>query len=188
MIVNAWRITKRKHARNAFTGEGAREFGGRWNNPGTAIVYTAQSQSLAALEMLVHLDSSELLAKYVLIGVEFDQALIRPVDLTALPRHWRSDPPPLEVRAVGDEWIHCWKFTGTAGAECPGPGRKQFPAEPGAWGFSQAPLRQTPGFSVRSPIGRPQVRAQTVGVLPLELRGGHCCPPSLTLFLTSQRL
>ena len=77
MIVNAWRITKRKHARDAFTGEGAREFGGRWNNPGTAIVYTAQSQSLAALEMLVHLDSSELLAKYVLIGVEFDQALIK---------------------------------------------------------------------------------------------------------------
>jgi len=42
VIVNAWRITKRKHARDAFTGEGAREFGGRWNNPGTATVYTAQ--------------------------------------------------------------------------------------------------------------------------------------------------
>jgi RES domain-containing protein len=105
VIVSAWRITKRKHARDAFTGEGACEFGGRWNNPGTAIVYTAQSQSLAALEMLVHLDSSELLAKYVLIGVEFDQALVRPVDLTALPRHRRADPPPPEVRAVGDEWI-----------------------------------------------------------------------------------
>ena len=79
MSVTAWRITKRKHTRHAFTGEGAREFGGRWNNPGTAIVYTAQSQSLAALEMLVHLDSSDLLEKYVLIGVEFDQSLVRPV-------------------------------------------------------------------------------------------------------------
>ena len=39
MIVNAWRITKRKHARDAFTGEGAREFGGRWNNPGTAMAF-----------------------------------------------------------------------------------------------------------------------------------------------------
>ncbi len=74
MIVTAWRITKRKHARNAFTGEGAREFGGRWNNPGTAIVYTAQSQSLAALEMLVHLDSSELLAE-----VRADRSGVRPV-------------------------------------------------------------------------------------------------------------
>jgi RES domain-containing protein len=99
-MVTAWRITKRKHARNAFTGEGAREFGGRWNNPGTAIVYTAQSQSLAALEMLVHLDSSELLEKYVLIGVEFDPSLIRLVELSALPRQWTPDPPPPEVRSV----------------------------------------------------------------------------------------
>jgi RES domain-containing protein len=104
-MVTAWRITKRKHAREAFTGAGAREFGGRWNNPGTAMVYTAQSQSLAALEMLVHVDSSELLGKYVLIGVEFDPALVRPVELSVLPRHWRSDPPPPEVRAIGDNWI-----------------------------------------------------------------------------------
>ena len=105
MIVTAWRITKRKHARNAFTGEGAREFGGRWNNPGTAIVYTAQSQSLAALEMLVHLDSPDLLQEYVLIGVEFEPSLIRRVGPSTLPRHWSSNPPPPEVRSVGDEWI-----------------------------------------------------------------------------------
>jgi RES domain-containing protein len=105
VIVTAWRITKRKHTRDAFTGEGAREFGGRWNNPGSAIVYTAQSQALAALEMLVHLDSSELLQKYVLIEVEFEQALVRPVDLSVLPRHWRSDPAPPEVQSIGDAWI-----------------------------------------------------------------------------------
>ena len=104
-MVTAWRITKRKHARNAFTGEGAREFGGRWNNPGTAVVYTAQSQSLAALEMLVHLDSSELLQKYVLIGVEFDESLIKPIKLSALPRNWSSDPPPLEIQSIGDDWV-----------------------------------------------------------------------------------
>jgi RES domain-containing protein len=104
-MVTAWRITKRKHARNAFTGEGSREFGGRWNNPGTAIVYTAQSQSLAALEIIVHLDSWELLGKYVLIGVEFDQSLIRPVEPSAMPRRWRSDPPPPEVRSIGDDWV-----------------------------------------------------------------------------------
>jgi len=101
----SWRITKRKHARNAFTGEGAREFGGRWNNPGTAIVYTAQSQSLAALEMLVHLESSELLEKYVLLGVDFDQSLIRSIESSALARNWRSDPPPAQVRSIGDDWI-----------------------------------------------------------------------------------
>jgi RES domain-containing protein len=64
VIVSAWRITKRKHAKTAFTGEGARLYGGQWNSPGTRVVYAAQSQSLAVLEMLVHLDSAEILKHY----------------------------------------------------------------------------------------------------------------------------
>jgi len=36
------------------------------------MVYTAQSQSLAILEMLVHLDSPEVLKKYLLFGVQVD--------------------------------------------------------------------------------------------------------------------
>jgi RES domain-containing protein len=105
VTVTAWRITKRKHARHAFSGEGAREFGGRWNNPGTAVVYTAQSQSLAALEMLVHLDSADLLEKYVLLAADFDQSLVKIVDASNLPRNWRADPPPAQVRSIGDEWV-----------------------------------------------------------------------------------
>jgi RES domain-containing protein len=105
MKVTAWRIAKRKHAKTAFTGEGARLFGGRWNNPGTSIVYTAQSQSLAVLEMLVHFDSPELLEKYVLFEVEIDDSLIAHVDPSRLPRTWRVDPSPTTVRAIGDDWI-----------------------------------------------------------------------------------
>ena len=105
MKVTAWRIAKRKHAKAAFSGEGARSFGGRWNNPGTAIVYTAQSQSLAVLEMLVHLDSSELLEKYVLFEVGIDESLITHLDPSRLPRTWRADPSPARVRAIGDQWV-----------------------------------------------------------------------------------
>ena len=105
MTVTAWRITKRKHARHAFSGEGAREFGWRWNNPGTAVVYTAQSQSLAALEMLVHLDSADLLEKYVLLAADFDHSRVKVVDASNLPRNWRADPPPAQVRSIGDEWV-----------------------------------------------------------------------------------
>jgi RES domain-containing protein len=104
MRVTAWRIAKRKHARTAFTGEGARLFGGRWNNPGTSIVYTAQSQSLAVLEMLVHLDSPALLEKYVLFEVGIDDSLIAHVDPSQLPRDWRVDPSPPRARAIGDDW------------------------------------------------------------------------------------
>ena len=105
MKVTAWRIAKRRHARTAFTGEGARLYGGRWNNPGTSIVYTAQSQSLAVLEMLVHFDSAELLEKYVLFEVGIDDSLIAHVDSSRLTRTWRVAPPPTRVRAIGDDWI-----------------------------------------------------------------------------------
>ena len=47
-----WRITTRRFVESAFSGEGARLFGGRWNRPGQPLVYTAESRSLALLEMM----------------------------------------------------------------------------------------------------------------------------------------
>ena len=76
MSVIAWRIIQRKFAKRAFRGEGARLFGGRWNSPGHAVVYTAQSLALAALEILVHVDSDKLLQDYVAIPVTVDPQLI----------------------------------------------------------------------------------------------------------------
>jgi RES domain-containing protein len=101
----AWRIVKRKHARRAFDGEGARLYGGRWNSPGTRVVYTSQSLALAALEMLVHLDHARLLSSYVVFGVTFDDALVEKLDRSRLPAGWRKVPAPRALRAFGDAWI-----------------------------------------------------------------------------------
>jgi RES domain-containing protein len=103
--LTVWRIVNHKHEKTAFTGEGARLYGGRWNSPGTPMVYAAQSQSLAILEMLVHLDSPELLKKYVLFGVEIDADLITALDWSLLPKDWQANPVPANVQAVGDAWI-----------------------------------------------------------------------------------
>ena len=105
MSVHAWRIVKRKYAKTAYSGEGARVFGGRWNSPGFPVVYTAGSHSLAALEMLVHLDSCELLNQYVVAEVNIDPTLITEFDPSLLPRNWRTDPPPAKAKAIGDEWL-----------------------------------------------------------------------------------
>lgn len=105
MSVAAWRIVKRKLAREAFSGEGARLYGGRWNSPGVSVVYTAQSQSLAALELLVHLENADLLHEYVVIEARFDGSLITRVAKKDLPKDWRANPPPAAARAIGDTWI-----------------------------------------------------------------------------------
>ncbi len=103
--MKAWRITQHRHVSTAFNGEGARLYGGRWNSPGVPMVYLAQSQSLAVLEVLVHLDTPALLGKYVLIEADFDASLVQEVDRSSLPRDWRYDPVPETVQAIGDRWV-----------------------------------------------------------------------------------
>jgi len=100
----AWRIVKEKYAADAFSGEGARLYGGRWNSPGTRMVYAAESRALAMLEMLVHLDAPGLLHKYVLIAVEMDVALIVSLDRGILTENWKDDPAPAEAQRIGDRW------------------------------------------------------------------------------------
>lgn len=69
------------------------------------MVYVAESQALAVLEVLVHLDSSSLLDKYVLIQVDFEDSLVTDLNKTSLPRNWGEDPVPSNVQAIGDRWI-----------------------------------------------------------------------------------
>jgi RES domain-containing protein len=103
--MKAWRITKQRHARTGFNGEGARLYGGRWNSPGVPVVYVAESQSLAVLEMLVHLDAPALLEKYVFLEVDFDASLAIDLDRSSLRKNWQSDPVPEAVQAIGDRWV-----------------------------------------------------------------------------------
>jgi RES domain-containing protein len=70
-----------------------------------AAVYLAQSQSLAALEILVHADSPQLLEHYVAIPVSIDSNLIARIDVSSLPKNWAAYPPPKRVRAIGDDWV-----------------------------------------------------------------------------------
>ncbi|HSZ55984.1 MAG TPA: RES family NAD+ phosphorylase [Tepidisphaeraceae bacterium] len=105
MKITAWRIVKAKFSARAFEGEEARRFGGRWNSRGTAMIYTAGSQALAVLEILVHLEASELLRHYRLIPVTFDQRLVNVLDRRVLPANWGRRPPPASVRAIGDDWV-----------------------------------------------------------------------------------
>lgn len=104
-MLTTYRIFKTKHARSWFDGEGAFQFGGRWNSRGTRILYSANSLSLAALEMLVHLNSEELLLSYSFATLTFEESQVMPVgDFRKLPRNWSSSPPPTAIQGIGDAW------------------------------------------------------------------------------------
>ena len=100
----AWRIVKAKHAATAFSGQGAADFGGRWNSRGVFVVYTSGTKSLAALENLVHLNPPVLFS-YVAIPIQFDAALLEQFPLKKLPADWPVEPPPPSARQIGDAWV-----------------------------------------------------------------------------------
>jgi RES domain-containing protein len=103
--ITAWRITKARYASAAFSGEGAKREGGRWNSVGVPVVYMAQSRSLAVLEVLVHLDEDEMLKYYRLISAAFDRRLVKEIVASELPGNWKKNPPPPSTMRIGDKWI-----------------------------------------------------------------------------------
>ncbi len=104
-MVHAWRLVKTRHLAHAFDGDGARRFGGRWNSPGIPVSYVAESLALAALEILVHLQSTAPLPSYSAIPVHFDARIIETLKTADLPRAWRASPPPAALRDIGDTWV-----------------------------------------------------------------------------------
>ncbi|REJ76254.1 MAG: RES domain-containing protein [Acidobacteria bacterium] len=103
---SCFRIVKERFAYDAFSGEGAYEFGGRWNSPGFRVVYTAESLALACLEMLVHLDHSALLSSYVYVEAKFNGRLVKNVEvITTLPADWHRSQGSIELQSIGDGWI-----------------------------------------------------------------------------------
>jgi len=98
-----WRIVTTRRARTAFSGEGARLYGGRWNPKGVPLIYTAESRALAMLEMLVQ--DEPLHARYVVIPATLpDGMAIERIDPARLPPDWRTPRRLEDTRAIGGAW------------------------------------------------------------------------------------
>lgn len=100
----AYRIVKARHARRAFSGEGARLAGGRWNRPGEVVVYSSASLALAAIETFVHLGEDGLHIRFVYFRVEIPEDL--PIQRCRRPPPgWRAEPPEAASMRYGSAWL-----------------------------------------------------------------------------------
>lgn len=88
----------------AFTGEGARLAGGRWNHKGTRVVYCSDSRALAAMELFVNLDPGLAPPELVFIAVDVPDEIITTVDIATLPSGWSTYPAPDALKDIGTEW------------------------------------------------------------------------------------
>jgi len=100
-----WRICRERYAAEAFNGNGARLFGGRWNSPGTPMVYASSSLALAAIELFVHLVPNQQPSDLVSVSALLpDREPAQRLEPDQLPTAWWTDDfEPL--RSLGDRWI-----------------------------------------------------------------------------------
>lgn len=102
-MLTVWRLVTHRFAETAFSGEGARLYGGRWNRKGIPLVYTAGSQSLTMLEMLVQ--DEPLRANYMMIPATLpDSLVIERIDPAQLPADWRDLAAREQLQALGTDW------------------------------------------------------------------------------------
>ncbi len=102
--LTVWRICAPRYADTAYSGEGARLYGGRWNSKGRAVVYTSESLALAVLEQLVHTEDPTVLDTFVVASASFDGSLVEELPFSSLPSDWRAYPAPPSLKSIGDEW------------------------------------------------------------------------------------
>jgi RES domain-containing protein len=100
--MRVWRLAKDAFA--PLDGEGGRLYGGRWNSPGLAMVYTAAHLSLAVVELLVHMDPDLVPSDLRAFEIDIpDDLIVEPLD--PLPRRWHNTPAPAACQRFGDEWL-----------------------------------------------------------------------------------
>lgn len=104
MSLTAFRLSPRSHADRAFSGEGARRWGGRWNPTGIPVIYASGTLSLACLEFLAHFASAEDAPELVSFRLEFDSKWV--TVLSALPVDWREASAPRSTQTLGEHWWH----------------------------------------------------------------------------------
>lgn len=101
----AWRIEYAQHLEEALSGEGARRYGGRWNEKGVRVVYLSSHLGLAALEKFVHaVPAGRGVALYA-VAIDIPsphlEAASRP---DQLPDGWRDAEPGAGAMAWGSQW------------------------------------------------------------------------------------
>jgi RES domain-containing protein len=99
----AYRLSKKKYA-GQLSGIGASRFGGRWNSPGTEVIYTAENRSLALAEIVVHLKADMISQNFMMLTIYLPDTL--PFETHTIEQErWNLFPALEHTRVVGDRFV-----------------------------------------------------------------------------------
>lgn len=100
MIV--YRVGKARYA-NDLRGEGAKLFGGRWNNKMVPCVYTSESRALAVLEYSVNVQLDDIPRALNITIIEIPDENIMILNEPDLPGDWKQAPAPSSTKDFGSK-------------------------------------------------------------------------------------
>jgi RES domain-containing protein len=102
-LIIASRLCRPAYA--SFDGVGGLFRAGRWHELGDRVVYVADSEALAALEILVRLSSVGQFPDFICIKASIPEHCILNIsDFHQLPADWNRQDP-IESRAIGTRWL-----------------------------------------------------------------------------------
>jgi RES domain-containing protein len=102
--MEVFRLTSAKYAQD-LSGTGAKIHGGRWNQKGEAVLYTAGSRALALVEVLVHLTNAFLPLNYQLITIYIPDDSIVEIPQKSLPKDWKNIEPQESTKKITAKWL-----------------------------------------------------------------------------------
>jgi RES domain-containing protein len=139
--------------KEAFSGQGGVYASARWHSAGRPIVYTAQSLSLAALEILVRLKQTNDIQPFYAYSMEIPDHLI--LTPKSFPLRWKSR---IAVsRAFGDAWLKTNNLPAL---------RVPTAITPGEWNVLVNPLH--PQFSLKWVASGPDAYTFDARLLPVK--------------------
>lgn len=102
-----YRISKCKYLTGAVAlyGIGASIAGGRWNNKGTHLIYTASNASLAMLETLAHTDGKKAPTGLCIVKLKVPGRSVKKIDIKKLPASWSKYPGAANLKRLGDLFV-----------------------------------------------------------------------------------
>ena len=100
--MRVYRITAAKYA-SKLSSSGAAN---RWNQEGEFVIYSAESRSLASLELVVHRSAikPQLEYKVLVIDIDLPKSQVKKVTESGLPENWRSVNAYNILQQIGSRW------------------------------------------------------------------------------------
>lgn len=104
--MRVWRICPQQYVSSSLAGTGGLYASGRWHHRGQPIVYTSATPSLAALEVLVHVDPALAPNSVKLLEIDLPSELaVERCDPEKISADWMIYPAPSELQDFGSKWL-----------------------------------------------------------------------------------